>query len=379
MFKSKKYMALVAALAVMPALASAQELNWASGWPPGGFIPNAVDKAAASISEQTEFKVKHFPLSLLSFNEAASGVRDGVADIAYVLMPYFPAEFSQTNLASDLTMLATSGTLTKTPGLAMVGALLEYVMLNCPECQDEFAAQNQVFLAGGATTEYRTQCDRVVSTKADMAGLKIRNGAANFGRFVEQLGAVKVAISGGEIYEAISSNAIDCAMVALPELLSLQLVEVMKAITMGAPGGVFAGTGSANVNMDVWRDMSPQDRAVFLRAGAQLTADISVGYISNEIEAMAKAKEAGIQFVDAGPDLVEFTNEFVKQDMLTIAEQYRSTYKISDVDAKIETISGLIEKWKGLSQPFETDADGFAELLWTEVYSKIDTSSYGIQ
>ena len=49
-----------------------------------------------------------------------------------------------------------------------------------------------------------------------MKGLKIRNGAANFGRYAEKLGAVKVAISGGEIYEAMSANAIDCAMVAIP-------------------------------------------------------------------------------------------------------------------------------------------------------------------
>lgn len=363
----------------LPISAAAQDLNWASGWPAGGFIPNAVDKAAAAISDQTEYKVKHFPLSLLSFNETMAGVRDGVADIGYVLMPYFPAEFAETNLASDLTMLATSGNKIKTPGLAMVGAIMEYVMLECPDCQTEFAAQDQVFLAGGATTEYRTQCDRPVTTKDDMAGLKIRNGAANFGRLVEQLGAVKVAISGGEIYEAMSSNAIDCAMVAIPELTSLQLIEVVKHVTMGAPGGIFAGTASANISREIWADMSTEDRTVFLKAGAQLTADISVGYISAEIDAMEKSKAAGIEFLDASPDLVEFVNDFVVQDTATIADQYKSKYTLTDVDAKIEKITALIDRWKGLIDPYETDADGFADLLWTEVYSKLDVSTYGLQ
>lgn len=370
---------LAAALATLPGLAPAEDLNWASGWPAGGFIPNAVDKAAAKISEETSFKVKHFPLSLLSFNETMAGVRDGVADIGYVLMPYFPAEFAETNLASDLTMLATSGTKIKTPGLAMVGAMVEYVMLDCPDCQKEFAAQDQVFLAGGATTEYRTQCDRPVKTKEDMSGLKIRNGAANFGRFVEQLGAIKVAISGGEIYEAISSNAIDCAMVAIPELTSLQLIEVVKYVTMGAPGGIFAGTASANINRGIWEEMSPEDRTVFLKAGAQLTADISVGYISSEIDAIEKAKAKGIEFIDASPELIEFTNDFVKQDTATIADQYKSKYNLAEVDAKIAKITALIDKWKGLTDPYETNADGFAELLWSEVYSKLDVATYGLQ
>ena len=39
-----------AAMAMMPMAGHAQELTWASGWPPGGFIPNAVDKAAAYIT-----------------------------------------------------------------------------------------------------------------------------------------------------------------------------------------------------------------------------------------------------------------------------------------------------------------------------------------
>ena len=372
-------LAVLASLSLAPLGASAQSLTWASGWPAGGFIPNAVDKAALYITENTDLKVKHFPLSLLSFPETLAGVRDSVADIGYVLMPYFPAEFSESNMATDLTMLATSGAKTDVPGLAMAGALAEYIMLNCPECQDEFSAQNQVYLAGGATTEYRVQCDRPVSTVEDMKCLKIRSGAANFGRFAEQLGAVKVSISGGEIYEAISSNAIDCAMIAIPELTSLQLIEVMKAVTMGAPGGVFAGTGSANINAEVWANLSPEYRTVFLRASAQLTSDITTGYVASEIDAMAKAKEAGIEFIEASPDLIAFTSAFVQDDLKTIGEQYKTIYDVSDVDQKIELVSTLIEKWKGLVGPDAQGANEYSELLWEEVYSKIDVNSYGIK
>jgi TRAP-type C4-dicarboxylate transport system substrate-binding protein len=374
----KKITIAAVALSMAPMAGFAQNLTWSSGWPPGGFIPNAIDKAAATISAKTDLEVKHFPLSLLSFTETVSGLRDGVVDFGYVLMPYFPAEFSETNLASDLTMLATSGTPTKAPGLAMTGALAEYIMLDCPGCRAEFAAQNQVYLSGGATSEYRNQCDRPVATVADMKGLKIRNGAANFGRYAEKLGAVKVAISGGEIYEAMSANAIDCAMVAIPELLSLRLIEVVKSVTMGSPGGVFAGTGSANVNMDTWKDMTAEQRTVVLQAASQLSADISVGYVLTEKSAMQQAKDAGITFIDAAPDLVAATAEFVKEDIGTIGEQYKSKYKVADVDAKIAKITALIEKWKGLVDPVAEDADAYEKILWREIYSKIDVNTYGI-
>lgn len=372
-------LAAAATLSLLPATGFAQSLSWASGWPPGGFIPNAVDKAAAYISDNSDLEVKHFPLSLLSFTETVAGLRDGVVDIGYVLMPYFPAEFSETNLASDLTMLATSGTVTEAPGLAMTGALAEYIMLDCAGCRTEFTAQNQVYLAGGATTEYRNQCDRPVSTVADMKGLKIRNGAANFGRYAEKLGAVKVAISGGEIYEAMSANSIDCAMVAIPELLSLRLIEVVKSVTMGAPGGVFAGTGSTNVNLDVWKEMTPEQRKVVLQAASQLSADIAVGYVLTEKDAMQQAKDAGIEFIDAAPDLVAATEAFVKEDIGAIGEQYKTSFNVDGVDGKIETITALIEKWKGLVGPVAEDAAGFDKLLWDQIYSKIDVNSYGME
>ena len=369
---------LILALSTLPLAAAAERLTWASGWPPGSPITESLERAAEMVAAETNMTARHFPLSLLSFNEMVGGVRTGIVDIGYVLTTYFPAELSETNLATDLSMLATTGTATNVPGLVMSGVLLEYVMLDCADCRNEFAAQNMVYLAGGATTEYATVCDRPVSSVRDMKGLKIRIGQPNFGRFAEELGAVKVTISGNEIYEGIASNSIDCAMIALPELISLRILEVIEAVTLGAPGGVFAGTSSATMGRDLWNDLTTEQRKAFFKIGAYLTADIAVGYVQNDARATEEAKAAGVQFKEADAELLAATKDFVDRDIKTISKQYAESYGVSDVEAKVGRITALIEKWKGLTQGYGDDVDAFAQLLQNEVYSKIDHETYGL-
>ena len=367
------------AIALAPLAVAAQQLTYATGWPPGGSVPDAIDEIVEYMAENSDIEPKHYPMSLLSFNEAVAGLRDGVADISYVLTPYFPAEFSETNLAADLTMLATSGTETTAPGLAMSAALAEYVVLHCPECQEEFRQQNQIYIGGGSTPDYSLLCDRPITSAEDLQGVRIRTGAANFGRWAERFGAVKVAISGAEIYEAMSQNAVDCAAAAVPELINLRLIEVVSDVTPGVPGGVFAGVGSMNVNLDIWSGLSPEQREFLLRAGARLMATIGIEYIRAAGEAEAEARAAGIKFHEPSQELIDASAEFTQSDVETIGQQFTETYGVENVDAKIEEISALIEKWKGLVEPVADDRDAFADLLWEQIYSKVDPATYGLQ
>nr|MCH9673767.1 C4-dicarboxylate ABC transporter substrate-binding protein [Gammaproteobacteria bacterium] len=60
------------------------------------------------IQANSDLKIKVFSMSLLNLKETPPGIRDGVADIGFVLPPYFPAEYAESNLAANLTMLATT-------------------------------------------------------------------------------------------------------------------------------------------------------------------------------------------------------------------------------------------------------------------------------
>ncbi|WP_323042833.1 TRAP transporter substrate-binding protein DctP [Gemmobacter sp.] len=363
------------AITATAALAEDRKISFSSGFPESAAPPMAY-KAVAEWLAGKGFAAEVHSMSLLSFTETPAGIRDGIADAGYVLTPYFPAEFSETNMAADMALLVSSGT--DAPALAMTGAMAEYVLLNCPDCVAEYAAQNQLYLSGGASTEYSLVCTKPITTVADLKGISVRSGASVFGRWVEHFGGTKVSIPGSEMYEALSQKVVDCTMVSMPDVRNFQLMDVASDMTVNAPGGVFAGTASMNINLDLWQGLSDQERATMLEAAALMTANVAVIYHRQGIEAEEVVKAAGVKVVRVSDEIAAATKTFVDADLKTIEDQFTKLYGVENAAAKIETIKGLIEKWKGLVAPIDpTNVEAYRNLLTTQIYSKVDLASYG--
>lgn len=370
--------AVLAVLLAASASAQDRQIKFSSGFPPVAVPPAAYQTVADWLAANSGFRAEVFSMSLLSLQETAAGIRDGIADAGYVLTPYAPAEFSEINLAADMSMLVTTGT--RVPNMVMSAAIVEYVALNCPECQEEFAAQNQVFLAGGASTAYSLVCKEPIARLEDVKGKTIRVGAPVFGRWVEAFGGTKASIPGSEMFEALSQGVVQCTMVGTPDVVNFQLAEIVKGVMVGAPGGVYAGTASMNVNLDLWRGLTDEERKTLIQAGALMTAEVNAGYNRQAVEAEKLLREKGVALDEPTPDIVAATEAFVEKDMKTIEEQFTSLYGVENVSGKMQTISALVEKWKGkLAEADPTDAETFRRLIWDEVYAKIDPASYGMK
>ena len=124
--------------AALPTDASARTLKSAVGLATSSAQYYAHERLAEYVAENSDLKIKVFSMSLLNLKETPPGIRDGIADMGFVLPPYYPAEYAEFNLVADLSMLATTGEQVESPGAAMAGATSEYVFLNCPECLEEF-------------------------------------------------------------------------------------------------------------------------------------------------------------------------------------------------------------------------------------------------
>lgn len=366
------------AAAALASTAEAQSLRYASGFPPGGAVNAGLKDFVAHVGANSEMSIEFFELSLLNLKETPSGIRDGVADMGYVLMPYFPAEFAETNLAADLSMLATTGEKGAPAALAMAGALTEYAMLHCPDCTNQFKGENQVYLGSASTPDYVLLCTTPIRTVADIKGKKFRAGASNFGRWAERFGGSKVSIPGNEMYEAMAQGVTDCTMISAPELINFQLIDVTKHITLGVPGGVFAGSGAANMNLDAWRGLTDAQRAFMLKAAAFNVAAVTLNYNDAAVDALEQSKQKGIEIIEPSAELLAASEQFVKDDVSVIAAQFSDTYGLSNVDAKIEKITELVVKWKQRAKGLESDRDAFAEALWDEVFSKVDPKTYAM-
>jgi len=362
-----------------PAIAQERSLTLTSGFPPGSIPPVAHQALADWAAENTDLRISVTAMTLLSLPETVPGIRDGIADMAYMLTQYHPAEFANSNLAADMTMLTTVGTPTEAPGIVMSAAFSEYVLFNCPECRQEFANQNQLFLGSGASSAYALMCTSEINVPADLRGKRFRVGGGNFGRWAEHFGGTRVTLPGAEMYEALAQGVVDCSTLSTPELTNWQLYDVITHVVTGAPGGVFGGVGSNNINIDTWQSLTEEQRSQLLWGSAFVTAGVAVGYHTAAIEAEARAEAEGIVIGPAGEELRAASDAFVEADMAVVAQQFASTYGLGNVDERMEIIANIIDRWKVLLDGVDsTDVDAVTAILWDEIYSKVDPSAYGM-
>ncbi|APE42480.1 C4-dicarboxylate ABC transporter substrate-binding protein [Sulfitobacter alexandrii] len=371
----------IAAVAMgMASAATAQEsLNFAYGYPESSAIGIAVADYKSAVEERSEgsLSVTGFPMSLLSLSETSPGVRDGLADVGFVLTPYLPAEYSTNLFLHELNLLITlAENPTGKEPLAYTGAMLEYTFNDCPECLAEYQAQNQVYTGGGVTPLYNLLCKDVqITSIEDLAGKRLRAGGAGFVRFAEKFGAQGVRLPVNEVYEGLDQGILDCAMNSAPELTNYNLHEVVTDITLAVPGGAFAGVASANVNADRWKAMTDAQREALLWGGAQITASTTWGFYTDDAVAIQNAKDKGINILEADAELAAAVKEFAREDLNIVSDLFRDTYGVERATEIRDEFQPILEKWYGLVADVETK-EQLQQLYWDEVISKVDPASY---
>ncbi|GAA6150231.1 TRAP transporter substrate-binding protein [Pseudooceanicola nitratireducens] len=373
-------LAVLAAYLSGAGLGQAEQLNYAYGFPAGSSVDVAAKTFAETVAEASggDLTVRNFPLSLLSLAETTSGLRDGLADIGFVLAIYNAAEFPTYSLLSDLNMsLNLAETPTGKEHMAYAGAITEYAMTKCPECTQEFTRQNQLYMGGGASPIYVLVCTTPVASMEDLKGKRVRTGGPGYVRFVEHFGAISVQLPANENYEALGQGLIDCATQSMPELTNYNLWDVVTHVTVGAPGGLFAGAAPANINLDTWRGLDEAQRKAMIQGASVLIADGFWGYHELDTINRARAAEEGIELVQIDDAFRQEVRAFSEADMKGISKIYQETFGVSRSDEIIAEFNEVLDRWQGLVAEVNT-VEQLRGLLWDEIYSKIDPATYGL-
>ncbi|ERS11362.1 C4-dicarboxylate ABC transporter substrate-binding protein [Alcanivorax sp. PN-3] len=375
---------MIMALAILSGVtvlsAEAKTLRYAIGHPPSSFVVDVAKQYAESVSElpDGDLKVRVFPMSLLNFAETSGGLRDGMADIGFVLTSYFPAEFPHSNVVVESSMLLSllGDKVRGKEGMVFMGALSEFTFFHCPECNQEFAKQNQVYTGSTGGSSYGLVCSQPVETAADLRGMRLRVGAANWSRWTEAVGASPVTMSGNEMYEALSQGVVGCIVLAAPEIHNFGLADVVTDINMDVPGGPMPIAGT-NINVNTWRSLTPDQRTIMMRAASVFSAGVPWIYHQQEDRILAEAEERGVKIHHADADLIKKTDSFIEKDADFIATDYKERYNVSRGEEMITTFRGLLEKWAGLVQNVDSEQQ-LVDLYWNEVFSKVDVSRHGL-
>lgn len=357
---------LLAGLACGPAAAQT-ELRTSSA-----FGPNHVNAVGYSVfldrlKELTggAYSGRDFPAGLLSPGEMVSGLQTGIVDVGSVLVPYFPAEFVDSNLPAEMSMSGKNA-------LAVSAAAAEYTV-TCPECLAEFSRVDEVFLAGTATPPYQILSVVPIREASDLKGVRIRTGGSAFTRWAEAMGAVPVQLPAPEIFEAMSQGVVQAHYNTLQDLKSYNLFDIVKSVTL-IDLGTFNGVSPFSMRLDLWQTLSPEMRHAFIEAAQDGTAALLFRYQEEADKALAKARADGITILEPSPSLAQANADFVTRDTAALAGLLEKK-GIRDAAAKIARFQGLVQKWSGLVADVET-RDAYVDLLMREIWDKVDLARY---
>jgi len=377
-YTRRALMAGGAMIALATSAHAADQLSYAGGWPPNSGPTGALENYAKSVEENSggNLTMKVYPLSLLSFAESNAGLKDGLADLSTILTPYFSAEFPTLNMISEFsTLMELDGLSGERSSLAFAGAVSEYVLLNCPSCKEEVAAQNQVYMGAGSTTSYALQCVVPVTSPAELKGKRIRAGGAYWARWAEAMGAVPVSISINETFEALSQGVLDCTASNPAELVNFSFIDVVKHVYTGLPGGQF--TVPTMMNLDRWQGLGDEEKAALMKSNARLAAEMTWVYLEEASKGMNDSRAKGIEVAAASDELNTMNQKFIEEDLAAIVDSYREKFGVENGEDAIAGMRELAARWTKLIDGVE-NVDQLADLYWNEIYSKIDIATYGM-
>jgi len=366
--KSVSLLALGAAMGVSASVASAEQINFSTYIPASeraivdGFIP-LFDKVA----EETNgaLTVQIFTAGqMFGPVDTLPGIQSGAVQGGTVFATFYANELPYSAFMHDTAAI-------NTDRIASVGASLEVQLLNCPGCESELERAGIMTLGGHALAPYMLICSIPVNSVADLAGKRIRASTGVMATAVNLMGANGVNIAFGEISQAFERGNLDC-MIGNQSWMTLFGITELVQTTIPEPTlGIVPSTTFLSFDLATWQGWSDEIKESFRRNVPTYLANTTLSYLAVDEAAVDAAVAAGMVEVDLGEDMEALRDSLVEAERSRILADAR-TRGIADPEGLLATYEATYAKWVDLAAEIDGDAARFAEVLYEEIYSKLE-------
>jgi TRAP-type C4-dicarboxylate transport system substrate-binding protein len=365
---------VAAALGAAPsAPAQAMELIHGS-WPPAVVYMNRVTlpNAFKAIEDETKGEIKWKLVAggqLANPKESFQATTDGLIHGALGLSTYVPNAVPSLNTIYS-TILFDSDVVPAT------GAAVETLTLECPSCLAEFKKINIVPLSGWTSSNYYLACREPIKSVEDLKGKRVRGTGGNAVLW-EVAGAVPVSATLPEAVTLLQRGGLDCQHGIHGWLKTFGYGDFAKFVT-DYPLGLTGPAIGLMLNRTAWEKMSGPQKTAHLKQSAYISAAQALGEftVDNEKHLQDVIANKGVQMVAAQAAgfkaLTEKFDEIQRKNNIASAEKFG----VSNPGAIIDTYNKNYKKWEGLTKDLNRDISKFTELMWTEIYSKVDVDKF---
>jgi TRAP-type C4-dicarboxylate transport system substrate-binding protein len=256
------------------------------------FIPE-VDRRLAEAGNYKMNWQENYGGSIVKPKGVLEGVQLGLGDIGIVTTIFHGSKLPSQGISGSTPFIASDA--------RAVAKAVDEIAREYPAMQNEFAAQNQVYLATGVVLDtYQVFCSEPVNSVTDLEGRKIAGAGLNL-RYLEGIKDA-AGVRGGltDFYNMIQTGLADCGMLWPEAAKTFKIAEVAPYMLRADLGAVNSKT--ITVNADYWAGLPDEVKDV-LKAVAIDYRDHVAGI------AMDRAEASRAAYVEQGGTVVEVSAE----------------------------------------------------------------------
>ncbi|WP_299886651.1 C4-dicarboxylate TRAP transporter substrate-binding protein [uncultured Ruegeria sp.] len=256
------------------------------------FIPE-VDKRLAESGNYKMNWQENYGGSIVKPKGVLEGIQLGLGDIGIVTTIFHSSKLPSQGISGSTPFVASDS--------RAVAKAVDEIAREYPAMQNEFAAQNQVYLATGVVLDtYQIFCTEPVASVSDLEGRKIAGAGLNL-RYLEGIKDA-AGVRGGltDFYNMLQTGLVDCGMLWPEAAKTFKIAEVAPYMLKADLGAVNSKT--ITVNADYWASLPDEVKEV-------LTA-VAIDYRDHVAGiAMDRAAASRDAYVEAGGTIVEVSDE----------------------------------------------------------------------
>ena len=292
------------------------------------FIPEVDKRLAASGNYVMDWQ-ESYGGSIVKPKGVLEGVKLGLGDIGIVTTIFHSSKLPSQAISAVTPFVAADA--------RAVAKAVDEIAKEYPAMQNEFAAQNQVYLATGVVLDtYQLFSKNPINSLADVEGGKVAGAGMNL-RYLEGIdGAAGVRGGLTDFYNMLQTGLVDHAMLWPEAAKTFKIAEVAPYMLRADIGAVNSKT--ITVNKDYW-DGLPDEVKVALQEVAVAYRDHVAGI------AMDRAASSRDAYVAAGGTIVDIDpaeREAWANAIPDIASEWAAT-----LDAKGEPGTDMLRAYMG--------------------------------
>ena len=315
------------------AFAESVTLSFATNTAPNNMRGEAESIFIEELEKASDGEIKVVPYwgsALMEGSEILGGVRDGVADMGFININYYPNQL----LLNSAYNLFPKGPST----YENIAWAFDQMYEKVPELNAEFEGQGQRIVYKYGVTPYAGAFKSPVASLEHLKGLRVRAASRWYLNLLKGGGATPVSMPWGDVYQGLQTNAIDGVFTNIDGIHRASLDEAAQNVFF-MPDLWLAIPFIITINEDKYQSLSDAHKEAFATANAAARERFSSVWDSTIEDILKAQEEAGYTIVKASADDVEtFTS---LPDVQTNQEIWAEEAKAAGVENPAKILEGF--------------------------------------